>query len=232
METSYISAAPDRIILRTKPCSWGKCIFCGFKEDTSVEPPSVYVQFREYFAAFGVPEYLKVFNSGSFFDFNQMGSWEDKVSYLYDEGVRRLRVESRPEFVPRINSTKMYIEVMIGLETTFIRVAQLINKGFTLAQVVEVARCSPFPIGVYLLAKPCSFYKTDQLALEDLSQNVIQCLELPFFEILVMRTTIRPGSELEKQYKMCEYVPLEKALYEKWKEQFPIKDWRLKYDKS
>lgn len=153
------------IILRSKGCHWNKCLMCGYSQDadSSVASKNLQNQFDYALGKFDEEfDIVKIFTSGSFFDEREIP--EDIREYIYqkvaDNGVKKLSVESRPEFITsdKLIGYDVVPEVGIGLETSndFIR-EHSINKGFTFEDFRKAASLlkeENAMVKVYLLLKP------------------------------------------------------------------------------
>ena len=155
------------VILRTIGCQWRKCTMCSFwQEAVQVTQADVLAQMA--YALQNSPEeefVLKIFTSGSFLDEREISAESRRaIAKMVREraGLRKLIVETRPEFV---TPTKLEdfaggtkFELAIGLETAddFIR-STYINKGFTFAayqQAAETVLDCDATVKTYLLLKP------------------------------------------------------------------------------
>lgn len=169
------------ICLTVRPCSWRKCCFCGFEKGTDLTTTAlnVWEQLDDYKIKYGgFPPWFKIFNSGSFFDFEQLQvSWKDIVKYLKQNGVEKLRVESRPEFIPD-EKPEIEMEVCIGLETVFPNRSKEINKGFNFEKVKEVvSKNDNFKYVIYILAKP--YVSDNETAKKEFEESIKLSLSLP-----------------------------------------------------
>jgi len=67
---------PGTIVLRCPPCSWGKCVFCGFSRECLISPQPSSDEFLKqldcYFDKYGVGGHTEIYNSGSFLDDKQV----------------------------------------------------------------------------------------------------------------------------------------------------------------
>jgi radical SAM enzyme (TIGR01210 family) len=149
------------VILRTRGCSWNKCLMCGYKKDTSKEVTTEDLKKQIDGALSREAVVLKIFTSGSFFELNK-----DFRHYVYSKveemGFEKLIVESRPEFIggvlDELSSLSFEVEVGIGLETAndFVR-EHCINKGFTFEDFkksAELLKSIGVRVKAYLLLKP------------------------------------------------------------------------------
>ena len=178
-EFPWIQADKNRLILKTRKCNWRKCVFCAFEKDASdtITKDDIVNQLESYFKIYQ-PKFLKIFNSGSFFDKNQMQiDWKDIYKILIKNNVERIRVESRPEFIPE-EDLPLFTEIMIGLETKLINRSEEINKGFNVNDVKEKMERlrNNCKVGLYLLAipYPCS----EEIAKAELEQSIQESLKM------------------------------------------------------
>ncbi len=152
------------IIINAGPCAWGKCIFCSFSKRPRRKPT-----LQEMIDEFerktkGEFDTLKLFNSGSFFDENQIPA--EFRRYVFrrcrEKGIKHLIVESRPEFISdemlrkvKEEAVGLKITVAIGLEAADDKLLAKIMKGFTLAdyeRAVALLRKYGFGVRTYLMA--------------------------------------------------------------------------------
>ncbi len=153
------------IILPTIGCYWNKCLMCSYARDA--RPISDKEIEKEFLKGFEKTKVVKIFTSGSFFDNRELSpALRKKIySYLARNGVEKLIVESRPEFINEdvineIENTEVQIEVGIGLETANDEIREsLINKGFTFSDFKRASKMlkglkEKVRIKVYLLLKP------------------------------------------------------------------------------
>ncbi len=166
------------VILRTKGCSWNRCLMCGYKRDTD---PRVITQdmISQIDKALkkGKAKVLKIFTSGSFFELDK--NFRDYVyGKVREFGFEKLIVESRPEFVYEVerdlDKIDFEFEVGIGLETSndFVREV-CINKGFTFEDFKRSAKflkSKGFRVKAYLLLKPP--FLSEREAIEDALNSV------------------------------------------------------------
>lgn len=191
----------NTICLTVRQCSWHGCIFCGFKKGTNENTTAqdIWQQLEDYKKEYGgFPAYFRIFNSGSFFDFEQMQvSWKDIVKYLKENGVKKLRVESRPEFIPN-EKPEIEMEICIGLETVFSNRSKEINKGFDYLKIKElVSKNNNFEYVIYILAKP--YVADKETAKEEFEQSIISSLNLPnVIQVHAMYCRPAKGTELNK----------------------------------
>jgi len=222
------------IILRTKGCSWalgenGGCTMCGYINDANIEPVSPSLIKSQFDFAFDnkidkikndKEKYiLKIFNSGSFFDDNEIP--KSIREYIFErtldiKNINEIVVESRIEF---LNSEKLiemrnelgnkYVEIAIGIETVddYIR-NHYINKGFLLDDFKKVLnRCKEHNLGVkaYLLFKPP--FINEQIAIEDCSNSIRSLIKLGVNSISINPLNIQKGTFVEYLWYQKRYRP-------------------------
>jgi len=232
------------IILRTKGCNWalgdtGGCSMCGYVQDACIEsitPDQIKNQFN-YALNKKMDEIekeeanyvIKIFNSGSFFDDNEIS--EDLRMYIYEKMAqiskfKEVVVESRVEYITPEKLAKMqdilnkkYCEIGIGLETIndYIR-NNYINKGFTFNDFKNALKlCQEHDIGVkaYLLFKPP--FINEQGAIDDCVDSIKTLLNLNVKTISINPVNIQKGSLVEylwfqKRYRPPWYYSLFKSI--------------------
>lgn len=153
------------ILLTNKECPW-RCVMCDLWKNTLTEtvPLGAIPQQIEFaLAQFGgVPEQIKLYNSGSFFDpaaipLADYPAIACKVSF-----AKHIVVESHPrligEKVLRLRDLLSgSLEVALGLETIHPQVLPRLNKKFNLehfSQAAEFLRKEGIALRVFVLVKP------------------------------------------------------------------------------
>ncbi len=200
------------VILRTRGCSWNRCLMCGYRRDTDkrVTCDDLKVQLEKALKK-GKAKVLKIFTSGSFFELDK-----DFRSFVYrtvrSHGFERLIVESRPEFVYRLDEDldeiDFEIEVGIGLETSndFVR-EYCINKGFTFddfKKACDFLRMRGVRVKAYLLLKPP--FLSEREAIEDALRSVNDIKGM--VDVVSLNpTNVQSGTYLERLWKMGLYRP-------------------------
>ncbi|MFX0080491.1 MAG: archaeosine biosynthesis radical SAM protein RaSEA [Candidatus Hodarchaeota archaeon] len=222
------------IILGTKGCSWslgesGGCSMCGYIQDTIIEDINQNQIITQFDYAFNkkIGEIIndnknyiiKIFNSGSFFDDNEIS---DKVrSHIYEkvadiDNLKEFVIESRIEY---INSEKLknlkeslkekQIEIAIGLETVndYIR-NHYINKGMLFNDFKNILKkCKENNIGVktYLLLKPP--FLNEQGAIDDCINSITNLIKIKVNTISINPVNIQKGTLAEYLYLQNRYRP-------------------------
>ncbi|MFW5936304.1 MAG: archaeosine biosynthesis radical SAM protein RaSEA, partial [Candidatus Hadarchaeota archaeon] len=203
------------VILRTIGCHWNKCLMCGYSQDADkrVTAENLQNQFDYAMSKFEDDfDIVKIFTSGSFFDEREVPS--NVREYIYqkvvDNGVKKLSVESRPEFVTRekLVDQEVVLEVGIGLETSndFIR-EHCINKGFTFEDFKKAASLlkeENVLIKVYLLLKPP--FLSEKEAINDAISSALHVKEYADM-VSVNPTNIPSKTYIEVLWKRGMYRP-------------------------
>ena len=156
-----------QIIIRSGKCDWGKCLFCGWgpAEARKMSIHDMKDLIDEKFEKADNVEWVKIFNSGSFLDENQIP--KAMRSYIVRKaeakGVRRLVVECLPKFITDasihdIESRGVKVYIAIGLEVADNEVLKKLGKGITTVesfeQAAHLAHMHGIGIRAYLLANP------------------------------------------------------------------------------
>jgi len=222
------------IILRSRGCKWalgktGGCSMCGYVQDANIEQVTEEQLINQFDYAFqnkieaiqGDNEnyILKIFNSGSFFD-------DDEIMpavrmHIYNkikpiEKIKEVIIESRTEYISRETLIELknhlkhkYIEIGIGLETTndYIR-ANYVNKGFSFEDFKDCATlCKENGIGVkaYLLFKPP--FLNEQAAIDDCVKSIQTLIDMKINSISINPVNIQKGSLTEYLWYQKRYRP-------------------------
>lgn len=146
--------------LNSGKCRHGKCVFCGW--GTYEYPKLTFDELKGWFEKKIEPaDTLKIFNSGSFLDDNQVEPEFRKyvIQKCEELGIKNLTVESRPEFITQENldnmkSDNVHVTVAIGLEVADNDVLKKVNKGFTVEdylKAAEVLKTNGFSLRTYVL---------------------------------------------------------------------------------
>ncbi len=157
------------VILRTKGCYWARksgCSMCGYVSDcfTDVSEEDLAKQWSAALAAYRDQPVVKVYNSGNFFDPNEIPPRiRRRILGDLGERCRKVVVENLPQLVrkPLLEEALGLcerFEVAIGLETAndFVR-DHCISKDFHFDRYVEAARVARecgASVKTYLLLKP------------------------------------------------------------------------------
>ena len=212
------------IILKTRGCSWalgeeGGCAMCGYIKDSAcrtVKDSSIISQFDHALAQSKAEiesdskNYIvKIFNSGSFFDEEEVSPHVRKhiCSKLSEiKKVKEVVVESRVEYLDKEilkefnnNLGPKYLEIGIGLETVddFIRNVY-INKGLQFKDFqskVQILNKLDIGIRAYLLFKPP--FLNEQAAIDDCIQSIQTLKKMKIDTISINPVNIQSGSYVE-----------------------------------
>lgn len=222
------------IILRTKGCSWalgeqGGCSMCGYIQDTNIKEIThnqVKNQF-DFALKNKIKEItedsdnfvIKIFNSGSFFDENEIS--KEVREHVYEQianidNIKEVILESRVEFITLERLEELnyflrekYIEVAIGLETTndYIR-HNYINKGLkydNFKRAVNLCKEQNIGVKAYLLLKPP--FLNEQGAIDDCINSIKNLITLNVNTISVNPVNIQKGTLVEYLWYQNRYRP-------------------------
>jgi hypothetical protein len=209
------------VILPTLGCRWGLnsgCTMCGYVYDSwNNSQEEILRQFKAAVKNLEGIKYLKIFNSGSFFDSSEIS--QDTAKKIFSEINRRseiiqVQVESRPEFITedalavkeKLNAE---FEIGIGLETTsdYIR-ENCINKNFTLEdfkKALKICRNSGVKVKAYLLVKPP--FLSEREAIEDAIASAVDACKLGADRISFNPVNIQRATLVEYLWRKGEYSP-------------------------
>lgn len=210
------------VILPTRGCAWGLasgCTMCGYVYDSFKTPPEQLLKdFAEALDELGDVEYLKIFNSGSFFD---QGELDRETTFrIFDvinqrPWIKRVQVEARPEYLDKpalkvaSENLSPQLEVGIGFETVsdYIR-ERCINKGTTL-QDLKRAFHACISLGVevkaYVLVKPP--FLTEREGIEDAVRSGYAAFKLGASRISLNPIAVHRDTLVEELWKRREYSP-------------------------
>jgi archaeosine synthase beta-subunit len=222
------------IILATRGCQHYfsdelGCTMCGYNNDSTgglETPESIEAQLEsalqkhENDMASTSDVVAKIFNSGSFFD-------EDEIPVISQEAiikrlagfsqVKEIAVESRPEFITseatrclKSNAREnQHIEVGIGLESWNDDVRlDLINKGFTREQFLqahELLKENGIGTKAYVLLKP--LFLDEVQAYEDARETISQLQGLGVSTISINPVAIHAHTLVEEFWERNSYRP-------------------------
>lgn len=222
------------IILRTRGCSWalsqnGGCSMCGYYLDANMQSVSVSQIISQFDYALNnkIEEIkrdsnnfiLKIFNSGSFLDENEIPEKAridiyEKISKL--NKFKEVVIESRVEYITTQKIEEMrdilnnkYLEIAIGLETVndYIRY-NYINKGISFKDFKDALNiCKTYDIGVkvYLMFKP--LFLNEQAAIDDCSYSIKVLKDLGVNSISINPMNIQKGTLVEYLWYQNRYRP-------------------------
>lgn len=144
---SIVKAKNEReiVMLKGKPCIWGKCAFCDYISDNETEEEKM-ISFNHNVLnqVTGNPGVLEVINSGSVFELPDATLAEIK-QIVSQKNITKLFFESYWSYRHRLQEIKDYFKIPIffkcGLETfdnSFRN--QVLKKGFLIKSPEEVAQ--------------------------------------------------------------------------------------------
>lgn len=210
------------VILPTRGCAWGLtggCAMCGYVYDSlPLSPGELLKDFRDALGKLGDVEYLKIFNSGSFFDPREL---DRETSYrIFEEinqhpGIKRVQVEARPEYLDKASLKEAsdnlapQLEVGIGFETVsdYIR-EKCINKGFTLEdfkKAVRACRGVGVEVKAYILVKPP--FLTEKEGIEDAVRSGRAAYKYGASRISLNPVAVHRDTLVEELWRRREYSP-------------------------
>ncbi len=209
------------IILPTRGCRWGRvsgCTMCGYVYDAGdLTQSKIFFEFKRALKELEDIEYLKIFNSGSFFDPLEISN--ETAEKIFREinktKIKRLQVESRPEFLNEevlekaIKILKPELEIGLGVETTndYIRI-NCINKNLLLEdykKAIKLCKSLDILIKAYLLIKPP--FLTEKKAIEDSISSALELYKLGVDRISFNPVNIQKGTLVELLWMKNEYRP-------------------------
>ncbi len=210
------------IILRTRGCAWSiksGCAMCGYFNDSlfqNIDYNDIIIQLEKAMKKYNGEKIIKIFNSGSFFDDNEINpKIRLKILKILSEKTDKISVESRPEYINDNKLSKIYdvvntkeFEIGIGLETSNDIIRQYsINKGFQFSQyakAVKIIRNYKFKIKTYLLLKP-PFLTEEEAIIDNIS--TIKKIKKNTDTVSLNPTNIQRNTYVEYLWKRNQYTP-------------------------
>lgn len=208
------------IILPTIGCRWGRkvgCIMCGYVYDAAreIRQDKIIEEFKKAIKKIDNIEYLKIFTSGSFLDPQELSARSVReILSNVPESVRRVQIESRPEFIKEkvlLNIKNMLtaeLEIGIGLESANDRIRESINKGFSFDDFkkgVKICKKNGVKVKAYLLLKPP--FLTEKEALQDAKDSIAKAQKAGADRVSVNPLNVQRGTLVEKLWQRGEYRP-------------------------
>jgi radical SAM enzyme (TIGR01210 family) len=207
------------VILRTRGCYWARksgCSMCGYVSDcfTDVSEDDLLHQWSEVMDVYGDQPVVKVYNSGNFFDPNEVPpKVRNRIFEDLGERCEKLVVENLPQLVrkPLLEEALKHcrrFEVAIGLETAsdYVR-DHCVSKDFHFERYVEavkVARECSVSVKTYLLLKPPFLSETASMMDTIASARAIDGLS---DTISINPTNVQRDTLVDKLYRKGEYRP-------------------------
>lgn len=208
------------IILPTMGCRWGRksgCTMCGYVYDaSSLSQSELLEEFIGCLDKLDNIEYLKIFNSGSFFDEEEIrAETREKIfEEINKRKIRRVQVETRPEFLNEENLDKSLskldseLEIGLGIETVsdYVRI-NCINKNSLFKdykRAIRLCRSLGAFVKAYLLLKPP--FLTEKEAMDDCVSSAIKLSKL-VDRISINPVNVQKGTLVELLFRNGEYRP-------------------------
>ena len=213
------------IILRTYGCYRSRigqeCTICGFARDSAgvpLSPEDLVAQFENAMTRRPDGEFMvKIFTSGSFTDTREIPL--DARSRILgeldsDSDVKKVLIESRPEFVTQktVSDCRQTfckkLEIAIGVETSSDAIRlDCINKGFLFSDFIRASRVAhrfDSSVKAYLLLKPP--FLSEGVAIRDIVKSVRDVSK--YVEaVSINLCNVQKGTVLEKLYRRGDYRP-------------------------
>ncbi len=210
------------IIFRTRGCSWALksgCTMCGYFNDSmwkNVSDVDLLKQFDKTMENYSGERFVKIFNSGSFLDNNEINpNVRNEILRKLAERVDKVSVESRPEYITNdtlseikdIFQSKKF-EIGTGLETAndFVR-EHAINKEFVFddyKKAAENVKKYNFKLKTYVLIKPP--FLTEKESIKD-SVNTVDKIKTCTDTISFNPTNVQRNTLVEYLWKRKQYRP-------------------------
>ena len=153
------------VFLTNRECPW-RCVMCDLWQHTTLETVpagAIETQIRGILEAVPVPEVLKLYNAGSFFDPRAIPPSDHESIAHCVKSIPRVVVECHPRLVGppvRVFSDRLQgarLEVALGLESVHGEVLERLNKGMTVEDFVRAAgilRQMQVDVRAFVLVKP------------------------------------------------------------------------------
>lgn len=207
------------LILRTRGCYWAHksgCSMCGYVSDgfVNVREEDLRVQWDAARDAYDGQPVVKLYNSGNFFDPNEVPPDVRRTIYADLQGpCEKLVVENLPQLVrtPPLEEAMGYLdrfEVAIGLETAsdFVR-DRTVSKDFTFdryLRALETARGAGATTKTYLLLKPP--FLSERAAVRDVVTSA-RAVDGKTETISINPTNVQRDTLVDRLYRRAEYRP-------------------------
>lgn len=105
------------VLLKSRPCVWGKCRFCDYISDNSQDIEGMVSLNRDVLShVTGEPGVLEVINSGSCFELPQE-TLEDILSVIKKQGIGRLFLEAHWIYCSRLDEMRDFFGIPITFKT-------------------------------------------------------------------------------------------------------------------
>ena len=197
------------VLLKSFPCKYGKCSFCNYIEDNSLDEEEIdnvnMEVLKEITGEYGV---LEVINSGSVFELTQK-TLEEIKRIVKEKNIKILYFEIYYGYIKRIEEIKKYfsgveIRFRMGIETfdNNFRV-KVYNKNFILEEM-EIIEISKKLFSVCLLI--CVKGQTKEMIENDIK------IALENFQGVTINIFINNGTVIERDNELVKWF-IEKYSY-------------------
>lgn len=197
------------VLLKSFPCKYGKCSFCNYIEDNSLDEEEIdnvnMEVLKEITGEYGV---LEVINSGSVFELTQK-TLEEIKRIVKEKNIKILYFEIYYGYIKRIEEIKKYfsgveIRFRMGIETfdNNFRV-KVYNKNFILEEK-EIIEISKKLFSVCLLI--CVKGQTKEMIENDIK------IALENFQSVTINIFINNGTVIERDNELVKWF-IEKYSY-------------------
>ncbi|NPV62794.1 MAG: archaeosine biosynthesis radical SAM protein RaSEA [Methanotrichaceae archaeon] len=204
------------VILRTRGCRYNRCLMCGYaSEGAPATEENLLAQFERAMQKFSSQDQMvKIYTSGSFLDPAEVPPQvrEKILRALQERGVRRLVIESRPEYIVPSAVTECLsnidTEFAIGLESSNDLVREkAIRKGFSWQDFVQASK-TVHDLGgrikAYILLKPP--HLSEKEAVQDAVSSARMAAN--YAEILSLNLcNVQRGTYVERLWERGEFRP-------------------------
>lgn len=197
------------VLLKSFPCKYGKCSFCNYIEDNSLDEKEIDAVNMEVLKEItGEYEVLEVINSGSVFELTPR-TLEEIKKIVKEKNIKVLYFEIYYGYIKRIEEIKKYffdveVRFRMGIETfdNDFRV-KVYNKNFTLKEK-EIIEISKKLFSVCLLI--CVKGQTKEMIENDIK------IALENFQGVTINIFINNGTVVERDNELVKWF-IEKYSY-------------------
>lgn len=197
------------VLLKSFPCKYGKCSFCNYIEDNSLDEKEIDAVNMEVLKEItGEYEVLEVINSGSVFELTPR-TLEEIKKIVKEKNIKVLYFEIYYGYIKRIEEIKKYffdveVRFRMGIETfdNDFRV-KVYNKNFTLKEK-EIIEISKKLFSVCLLI--CVKGQTKEMIENDIK------IALENFQGVTINIFINNGTVIERDKELVKWF-IEKYSY-------------------
>ncbi|WP_456471745.1 archaeosine biosynthesis radical SAM protein RaSEA [Methanocaldococcus sp.] len=199
------------IILKTKGCSYRKCLMCSYYLDSlnEVNDRDIINQFEYAIKKYEDFDMVKIFTSGSFLDDREV-SQKVREYILNKLKDKEVHIESRVEFIneSKLEEIKDYnLVIGLGIESFNPKIREVINKGISneeIEKAIKLINDYGLTPKAYLLIKPP--FITEEEAIKDAIYSGNKAINLGAM-VSFCPLTVHKNTLLEYFYKKGEYEP-------------------------